>query len=184
MNDEILKIMRKAGIRWLAFGVESGSDKIRKDVLKGNFTKNKIKEVIKMTKDNDICVIGNFMFGFWEDNKDTMQETLDLAIELNCEYVNMYCLTAFPETKFYDELIAKGVSLPTSWEQYAQVSEQFKSLSTKYLKAKEVLSFRDRAFQTFFRNYKYLKMIEEKFGNKVIEHIDKMIHKRIGRLHG
>jgi len=183
MNDEILKIMRKAGIRWLAFGVESGNDKIRKDVLKGNFTKNKIKEVIKMTKDNDICVIGNFMFGFWEDNKDTMQETLDLAIELNCEYVNFYCLTAFPETNFHNDLLSKGVPLPTSWEQYAQISEQFKALPTKYLKAEEVLRFRDRAFQIYFRESTYIDMIESKFGAKTIKHIDTMIHKRIGRLY-
>jgi len=183
MNDEMLKLMRKAGIRWLALGIESGSDEIRKGVLKGNFTKEKIKTIVKMIKDNDICVLGNFMFGFWEDKKDTMQETLDLAIELNCEYVNFYCVTSFPETSFYNELKAKGVILPTKWSQYAQVSEEFKSLPTKYLTAKEVLRFRDSAFQQFFRNDRYLNMIEKKFGGKILSHIDGMIHKRIGRLY-
>jgi len=182
MNDNLLKKMKQAGINWLAYGIESGNDTIRKEVLKGNFTKDKIKEVIRMTKDNDICIIGNFMFGFWEDNKDTMKETLDLAIELNCEYVNFYCITAFPETSYYDDLIKKGVELPTSWNQYAQVSKEFKPLQTKYLSGKEVLTFRDSAFQHYFRNSNYLNLIENKFGEKILHHLDRMLHQKIGRL--
>lgn len=160
----------------------SGNDEIRQKALKGSFTKEKIKEVIQMTKDAGINIIGNFMFGFWEDNNETMQETLDLAIDLNCEYINFYCITAFPETKFYDEMLDKGVSLPTSWSQYAQVSEDFKALSTRYLKAEEVLLFRDKAFQSYFRRAEYLDMIEEKFGKKTVDHIDGMLHKSIRRL--
>lgn len=183
MNNSLLKIMKKAGINWLAFGIESGNDKIRKNALKGKFTKDKIKEIIKMTKDNNICVMGNFMFGFWEDNKDTMQETLDLAIELNCEYVNFYCLTAFPETAFYNNLVNNGIELPSNWEEYSQVSNNFKPIQTKYLTGAEVLNFRDSAFQQFFRSSEYLNMIDKKFGIKTLKHLDQMIHKKIGRLY-
>jgi radical SAM superfamily enzyme YgiQ (UPF0313 family) len=105
MNEKLLKKMKKAGINWLAYGIETGNDKIRQDVLKGKFTKEKIKEVVQMTKDNGINVLGNFMFGFWEDNKNTMQETLDLAIDLNCEYVNFYCF--LPGTLIYGDDIKK-----------------------------------------------------------------------------
>lgn len=183
MNDILLKKMKKAGINWLAYGIESGNDKIRQDALKGKFTKEKIKEVIRMTHDNNINVIGNYMFGFREDNKETMQETLDLATELNTAYVNFYCLTAFPDTKFYNDLVADGVEMPTSWNQYAQMSKDFKPMSTKYLKGEQVLTFRDSAFQQYFRNDKYIDMMENKFGNKIINHLDQMLHRKIGRLY-
>lgn len=183
MNDRLLKKMKKAGINWLAYGIESGNDTIRQEALKGKFTKDKIKEVIKMTHDNGIEVIGNYMFGFWEDNKETMQETLDLSMELNTSYVNFYCLTAFPDTKFYNDLVAQGVEMPRNWSEYAQMSKEFKPMQTKYLKGEEVLTFRDSAFQQYFRNHDYLTMIEKKFGEETLVHLDKMIHKKIGRLH-
>lgn len=181
MDDMLLKKMRKAGIRWVAYGVESSEEDIRKTVSKGNFSNQRIEEVIKMTKDNDICVMGNFMFGFWEDNLETMQRTLDFAMKLNCEFVNVYCLTAYPNTPFYNELKAKGVKLPTDWSQYAQMSPGFKSLPTKYLTAKEVLHFRDKAFNTYFTNPKYLNMMQQFFGEKVLNEIKEMTKIKINR---
>ena len=41
-------------------------------------------------------MIGNYIFGLPEDDLETMQETLDLALELNCEFANFYCAMAYP----------------------------------------------------------------------------------------
>lgn len=185
MNEKLLQKMRKAGIRWLAYGIESGSEKIRKDVLKGNFTNEKIKDVIKLTKDNDIAVIGNFMFGFQEDDLSTMQETLDLAFQLNCEYVNFYCVSAYPNTPLYEEIKAKNLlDLPSKWSEYSQTSEEFKPLATKYLSGKEVLNFRDDAFYRYFSNPTYLNSISQKFGSLVRKEIENMTTKTIKRIYG
>jgi len=182
MNEELLKKMRKAGIRWLAYGIESGNDAIRKDALKGSFTKEKIKEVIKMTQNNDICVIGNFMFGFWDDTLETMLETYDLARKLECEYINFYCVVAYPDTPLYEEMKSLNVALPVTWEQYSQLSADFLPLRTKDLEASQVLLFRDIVFKGYLKDFEYLYMLKQKFGEKVVDEITSLTSIKINRI--
>ena len=181
VDQPLLKKIRKAGVKWISYGIESGNDYIRKNSMKGKFDKNKIREIVKITKDCDINIIANYMFGFWEDDLDTMQETLDFAIELNCEYANLYCCVADPNTKLYTEMKERGIELPTDWTEYAQLNKRFKPLPTKTLTRKEVLQFRDKAFRAYFQNPLYLTMMENRFGKSVLNEIEKMTSINIER---
>ena len=49
-----------------------------------------IRDVVQNIKDADINILGNYMFAFPEENYENMQETLDLALELNTEHANFY----------------------------------------------------------------------------------------------
>lgn len=174
VNPQILEKLKKAGVNWLAYGIETGNDDIRKNILKGNFNKQKIRDVVKMTKDYGIHIVGNYMFGFWEDNIKTMKETLDFAKELNTEYANFYCTVAYPESKLYEIMKSKKIYLPKNSTEYAQMSYDFHPLSTKYLHEKQVLKFRDEAFKEYFNNVKYLSMIKQIFGIDVVNEIIEM----------
>ncbi len=181
MDKELLKVMKKAGINWLCYGIETGNDDIRRSVLKGNFSKEKISRIIELTKDNGINCLGNYMFGFWEDTLDTMKETLYFAIKLNCEFSNFYCVVAYPNSPLYEQMIEKEVALPTNYSEYAQMSEKFKPLPTKYLTSKEVLKFRDEAFNTYFNGFNYNKNMIEKFGVNISQELAKMNSIKIER---
>ena len=181
VNPPMLEIMRKAGIRWIAYGIESGNDEIRKNILKGNFNKDRIRNIIEMTKSYGIYIVGNYMFGFWDDTLETMQETIDFAQELNCEYANFYCTVAYPGSKLYDEMLEQQVGLPTEFSQYAQYNKNFKPLPTKTLKSKEVLTFRDKAFTQYFTNTRYLEMMQKTFGDKVVQEIRDMVTIKLER---
>ena len=180
ISQPLLKKMKEAGINWLAYGIESGSQKVRKNVSK-RFNQEAIRKTVKMTKASGVNIIGNFIFGLPEDNFETMQETLNTAKELNCEYVNFYVAMAYPGSQLYKDAIQKGIELPGTWDGYSQYSEKTLPLPTKYLSAAEVLRFRDKAFEEYFRNPKYLRMIKEKFGSKVVEHIKEMLKHKIQR---
>jgi len=173
--------MEQAGINWLAYGIESGNKRVRDSVAKGKFEQDAIRKAIKMTHDAGIYVIGNFMFGLSEDNLETMQETLNIAKELNCEYANFYTTMAYPGSQLYKEALEKRIKLPDNWLGYSQLSKETLPLSTKYLSSAEVLRFRDRAFQEYYSNPRYLKMIEEKFGQQVVESIHNLLKNKIKR---
>ena len=181
VNEAMLRKMKKAGINWLCYGIESGSQKVRTGVDKLGFTHGQIKKIIKMTKDAGIYILGNFIFGLPDDNLQTMQETFELAKELNCEYVNFYMAMAYPGSRLYEEALGKGAELPKSWLGYAQLNEETLPLSTKYISGKEVLRFRDNAFKEYFTSSAYLKMIESKFGPDVVYHIKEMLRQGIKR---
>jgi radical SAM superfamily enzyme YgiQ (UPF0313 family) len=175
VNERLLKKMRAAGVRWLAYGIESGNQQIRREVDKGTFTNQKVCEVIRMTREADINALGNYMFGFWDDDLSTMKETLDLAKELNCEYANFYCMTVYPGSRLYDEMKARNVDLPEKGEEFAQMSPHFKPVPTKHLAAKDVLRFRDQAFNEYFGSERYQSMMRTRFGDSVVEEIKDML---------
>jgi hypothetical protein len=101
-----------------------------------------------------------------------MQETLDMAIDLNCEFANFYSAMAYPGSKLYEIAIEKGWKLPEQWNGFSQHAYDTIPLPTKHILAKDVLKFRDEAFDKYYANPKYLNMLEEKFGKKVREHME------------
>ncbi|MBU4288990.1 MAG: B12-binding domain-containing radical SAM protein [Proteobacteria bacterium] len=181
VNEKVLKKMKLAGINWLAYGIESGSKVVRDGVHKGRFKQDAIVRAIEMTKKAGIYIIGNYMFGLPDDDHATMQATLDLAKELNCEYANFYSTMAYPGSQLYEKSIENDVEMPDNWLGFSQLSEETFPLPTKHLSNVEVLRFRDQAFQEYFSNPQYLNMIEEKFGTEVVEHINKMLMHKLHR---
>jgi anaerobic magnesium-protoporphyrin IX monomethyl ester cyclase len=185
VKKKYLDTLKKAGVEWLALGIESGNKVVRKDVVKGRFTEVNIKDLVKEVQDAGINVIGNYIFGLPEDNIETMQETLDLAKELNCEFANFYCSMAYPGSKLYLDALKNNQILPDSYVGYSQHSYDMRPLDTKYISAAEVVKFRDYAFHDYHEDKKYLKMVEKKFGKGTRQKmVDMCKHKLKRRLLG
>ncbi len=178
VQDRLLAKMKQAGINWLSLGIESGNEAVRNDVNKR--IHKDIHSVVRAIQAQDIYILGNFMFGLPEDSLETMEETLQLAIDLNCEFVNFYSVMAYPGSRLYLDAVAAGTA-PQEWSAFSQHSINTTPLPTRHLKSAEVLAFRDKAFDRYFRNPHYLKMIEKKFGPRVLRHIDKMLEVSIQR---
>jgi hypothetical protein len=110
-----------------------------------------------------------------------MQETLDLALEANCEFANFYCAMAYPGSKLYTMAVDKKWELPDSWIGYSQHSYETLPLRTDALTSAEVLKFRDDAFHRYFTNDSYLALVRRKFGEDVVSHIRDMTKIRLKR---
>lgn len=181
VKDEFLDKLRRAGFRWLALGIESGSKHVRDGVEKGRFGTPQILEVVRKIQDAGIYVIGNYIFGLPDDTHESMQETLDLAIEANCEFANFYSTMAYPGSPLYRMAVEKGWELPDSWIGYSQHSYETTPLPTETLRPAEVLKFRDEAFMKYFSNPRYLDMIQKKFGDDVVRHVKEMTQIKLKR---
>ena len=115
------------------------------------------------------------------DNFETMQETLDFALELNSEMVNMYPCQALPGSPMYHLAKKNGWKLPDSLEGYAFLSYESQPLETKFLTAAEVLKFRDDAWQTYFSNPAYLALVEQRFGAQERTNVEEMAKIKLKR---
>jgi anaerobic magnesium-protoporphyrin IX monomethyl ester cyclase len=180
VKPEMLDTMKRAGINWLAFGIEAADERVQIDVGK-RLLPASIRQVVRQVQDAGINVIGNYIFGLPEDDRATMQATLDLAIEINCEFANFYTAMAYPGSQLYGQAQANGWALPRSWGGYSQHATDTLPLPTKYLTAGEVLSFRDDAFLKYYRNPSYLASIERKLGRATREEIEAMSTHRLRR---
>ena len=69
--------------------------------------------------------------GLPEDDLETMQATLDMAMELNCEFGNFYSAMAYPGSPLYALALRNGWPLPEKWSGYSQHSVDALPLPTK-----------------------------------------------------
>lgn len=177
VTEPMLAKMKEAGINWLAYGFESGSERVLKDSTKG-YDPAAVEKVVQLTKDQGIYICANFIFGLPEDDFDSMQATLNLMLEINAEWANIYSAMAYPGSRLYELAVQKNWTLPDSWQGYSQYAFESLPLPTNYLSAGQVLSYRDYAFQAYFTNPRYLDKIKRIFGPETEQHIrDMSVHK-------
>jgi anaerobic magnesium-protoporphyrin IX monomethyl ester cyclase len=180
LDEVLLQKMRRAGIRWLALGIESASEKVRKDVEKG-FAQQRIFDAVEKIHRAGIHVGANYLFGLPEDDRESMQATLSLAQELNAEWANFNCVMAYPGSKLYDIALREGRRLPRDWNGYSQYAANALPLSTHHLSGEEVLAFRDHAFQRHFDNARYHEQVLRVFGPEALDQIKEMTAYKLDR---
>lgn len=181
VRREYLDTFKQAGFNWLALGIEAGNQTVRQEVSKGSFKEINIREICRTISDSGIHVGANYIFGFPDDTRETLQETLDLALDLNTELANMYPCQALPGSPMYQIAKRNGWALPTSYEGYAFLSYECTPLPTRHLSAAEVLRFRDEAWHSYFTHPPYLDLIEKKFGVLERKNIEEMTRIRLKR---
>ena len=169
VKEKFLETLKKAGVNWLAVGIESANTMVRKDVTKGRFEDVDIRDVVAKIRDHDINVIANYIFGLPEDTMDSMQMTLDLALELNTEEANFYSAMAYPGSPLHGQALKEGWKLPDCYAGYSQHSYDCQPLPTKYLTPEQVLVFRDEAWMTYHTNPAFLDLIRTKFGQVAVD---------------
>ena len=182
VTPPMLEKMKRAGINWLAYGFESGNKRVIEDVTKGYKT-DQVMDIVKMTRDQGIHICSNFIFGLPEDDYDSMNDTLSLMLDINAEWANIYCAMAYPGSKLYNMAIEKNWPLPESWQAYSQYAPNSQPLPTRFLSGGQVLSFRDYAFDAYYKSPRYLRMIKDTFGNQTMAHIQEMSQKTLRRDH-
>lgn len=180
-NPEFLAIVRRAGIRWLALGIESASKQIRLEVSKGKFEDVDIKKVIQQIHNSGIEVMANYIVGLPGDTPATMSETLDLSLELCTSGWNMYPAMALPGSQLYKKALDEGRELPTSYEGFSFHSYETVPFTSGSLSGADVLKFRDKAFETYHSSPQFLKRIQEKYGSHAVKTINQMTKVKLRR---
>jgi radical SAM superfamily enzyme YgiQ (UPF0313 family) len=182
VKDDMLDKLKRAGFNWLALGIEAANERVLTDVDK-RYRVEDVYQTVRKIKAAGINIIGNYIFGLPEDTSETMQDTLELALDLNCEFANFYTAMAYPGSPLYDRAIQLGWPLPEQWSGYSQHAVDTLPLPTRHLSAGEVLRFRDDAFHTYFSHEPYIDLIRQKFGMDTVTHIREMTTHRLSRHH-
>lgn len=107
LDRELLKLMKKAGFYYIAFGVESGNQKIL-DNIKKHTTLSVLKKTIEMTEEEGIMTQGFFIFGLPGETKETVQETIDFAKNSRLSRAQFLMLDVIPGSELWSTLDHKS----------------------------------------------------------------------------
>lgn len=180
-DPEFLKVVRSAGIRWLALGIESADKSVRLEVTKGNFEDVDIERVVKQVEDAGINVMANYIVGLPGDNAESMQRTLNFSKKLNTAGWNMYAAMALPGSELYKYALENNVELPKTYSAFSFHSENTLPLRTEFLTAAEILKFRDEAFIEYHSSKEFQEIILHKFGQESLNTINETLKYKLKR---
>lgn len=164
VRDKYLDLFRRAGIKWLALGIEAANRNVRLEVTKGSFKDVDINDVVKSIGQYDINVIANYIYGLPGDTMETMEQTKALSLELNTEMMNCYPAMALPGSELHQLSLQAGEAMPKKFSEWGFLSYDCIPRHTDTLTAADVLRFRDQAWIDYFKNPAYLELVKRKFG--------------------
>ena len=173
-NPDILSVVRKAGIKWLCLGIESADKKIRLEVSKGKFEDVDVKKIVKQIEASDINVMANYIYGLPGDTAESINKTYELSKDLCTLGWNTYAATALPGSPLYMKAKLDGIKIPKKYEEFSFHSYETIPLSTKYLKASQVLQLRDKKFTEYHKYDNFLQKVKKKFGIDAMNNIVEM----------
>ena len=180
-RPEILEKVRRAGIKWLALGIENANKQIRLETSKGKFEDVDIKKVVEQIHSSGINVMANYIYGLPGDSKDTIEDTFQLSKDLCTLAWNCYPAIALPGSKLYKDARANNIKLPESYDEFSFHSYNTVNLPTKHLKQGEILNLRDNHFIEYHNDTKYLDKVKKEFGDEAAENIKEMCKIKLKR---
>lgn len=166
INEDLLSIMKKSGLNLILFGFETG-DKNMIGRVKKQTSLEQAKKVMESTKKFKIYTVGLFVLGLPGETKESCQETIKFAKELNCDIAKFNLAIPYPGSKFFEEFSRnKDASLEDSeifnpW--YDWTDKHFVPMYVpEGMNAEELIGFQRKAMFQFYLRPKviinFLKM--------------------------
>jgi len=161
VDEEMLRLMGKAGNYLISWGIESGNEQILKHAHKGAYP-DKAERALRWAKAAGIKNWGYFIIGLPGETVETIRQTIDFAKRLPLDIALFHVAAPYPGTPFFFEVVQNGwFRAGTRWEQVDM--DKGTVLDYPNLRAEELLYWQKKAFREWaFRPgpiMTYLKML-------------------------
>ncbi|MFA5124376.1 MAG: radical SAM protein [Patescibacteria group bacterium] len=156
VNNEMLKLMRRAGCKRIGFGFESGSQRILDKMCKGA-TLEQARIAVDLCRKNDILVSGAFIIGYIDEDPWTVNQTIDFACSLDLDTAAFFVAIPYPGTPMYEEAKARGyIRKDFDWSDFCSVSNHIPPMDLPDLSSDTLLKLKRKAFIKFYLRPKYI----------------------------
>lgn len=119
VDEELLKLMAKAGCQRIHYGVEAGTEKILK-VLRKGITLDMAEKAFRLTKKMGMQTLGYFMIGSPEETREDIAATAKFIKKISPDYIHVSVTTPFPATELYYRALKEGVIKTDVWKEFAK----------------------------------------------------------------
>ena len=148
VRRDTLKVMRDNGLRLLLVGYESGNQQILHNIKKGM----RIEVAKRFTKDCHelgITIHGTFILGLPGETKETIEETIRFAAEINPHTIQVSIAAPYPGTELYNDALEHGWLDEANAELVDERGVQMAPLHYPHLTHAEIFD----SVETFYRRF-------------------------------
>jgi len=158
---ETLKVMRDNGLRLLLVGYETGNQQILFNIKKGM----RVEFARRFTKDCHelgIAIHGTFIMGLPGETKETIEETIRFAMEINPHTIQVSLAAPYPGTALHRQAMEKGWLQTANGDLVDQRGVQIVPLNYAHLSHTEIFDSVEAFYRRFyFRSGKIASIVNE-----------------------
>ena len=101
VNEKMVHALAAAGCRHIVYGVESGSGRVRREIMKRSATNQRFIDVFRWTREAGIMVTANYILGIPGETRAEMQQTIDLHHALKPDDFGYFVFYPYPGTALF-----------------------------------------------------------------------------------
>ncbi|HKJ74771.1 MAG TPA: hopanoid biosynthesis associated radical SAM protein HpnJ, partial [Alphaproteobacteria bacterium] len=146
---ETLKVMRENGLRLLLVGYESGNQQILHNIKKGM----RIEVAKRFTEDCHklgIAIHGTFIIGLPGETRETIEETIRFATEINPHTIQVSLAAPYPGTFLYNQAVENGWLVHNSDDMVQGEGFQISSIAYPHLSQEEIFEAVAKFYKRFY----------------------------------
>lgn len=153
VNDEILKLMKRAGCHTIAIGMESVDPTVLKNVRK-NINAEQIREAVSLIRKHGIDTIVFCVVGFPGETKESIENTISFLKTLDTTFITLGIAVPAPGTDFYKHVEENNYLLTKDWSMYDPMKKPV--FSYPWLSADEITHYSAYGLRKFYLRPRYI----------------------------
>lgn len=136
MNEEIFKLMAESGCIMLNIAIESGNQRVLKDIIHKPIKLENVYKKIELAHKYGLFIVANFIIGLPGESWDEMRDTFSFAEKTKIDYSKFFIANVFSGTKLYDYAQENGY-IDENHSEY-DISWRFSRVKSNEWSAEEV----------------------------------------------
>lgn len=150
VDEEMLRLMERAGCYLVGFGIESGNQEILNNAHK-QLDLERIEKVVKMAKTHKLITYGFFIIGLPGETMKTIRQTINFAKNTPFDRAWFNILVPYPGTEIFD-LYTKGrADAEIDWENIdASTAMIAQGIKYEDLSGPDLVYWQRRALREFY----------------------------------
>jgi len=154
VSRELLQWMMRSGCYRVAFGIESGSQRVLEKIGK-KLTLREIEESVKLAKSVGLETLGFFMIGNYGDDMQSIKQTIAFSKKLDLDYAQYLITVPYPGSMLFNIVKQRGRFLINKWDEYGTFEDR------AYFELDEVTEelverMHKQAYRDFYVNPKFI----------------------------
>jgi len=167
MDSDIAIMAKSAGCALIRFGIESGNEQIRRDILDRQVTDKRICDAFRCCDDVDIKTLSYNMIGLPHETRRHILDTVKMNARVGPKVVHVSIFYPYPGTKAFERCRQEGLLTDKYIDSYYEDSV----LEQSCIATDQVRAMKDR-FEPLVRRYSHCHEVPpplDKLGEKLID---------------
>ena len=151
-DKELYNKMKKVGVKYLYFGIESGNQEVL-DYYNKNITLSQIRNAVNLSRKMNFVTMGSFIFGAPMETEKHIENTIKFACSLPLDFANFVPLKYIKGSQIWNEAVDSN-KISDDSDKFFVLADKKKGLGN--FTRNELLEYTIKAFYRFYNRPTYL----------------------------